>query len=90
MEGFDKEFSKQIDKGSALCLVCWRVSEWIGAPSDDLRKTVDEYNHFCDRRYDEIFVKDLQYLQALRTPPFYVAKFGGAILETMGGIKDKV
>ena len=88
MDGLDKEFNKQIDKGGALMSDSWEeISEWIGAPRDALRNTVDEYNEFCDRRYDEVFVKDPQYLQALHTPPFYAIKFSGAILGTMGDIK---
>lgn len=88
MEGLDIEFKKQIDKGGAFMSESLEeISEWIGAPRYSLRKTVDEYNLFCDQRYDEIFVKDPQYLQALRTPPFYAIKSGGAFLRTMGGIK---
>jgi len=88
MEALDKEFSEQIDKGGAFVSKSLdEISEWIGAPRDALRKTVEKYNEFCDRRYDEIFVKDPQYLQALRTPPFYAIQFSGAILGTMGGIK---
>ena len=48
---------------------------------------MDEYNEFCDCRYDEVFVKDPQYLRALRTPPYYVIRFSGALLVTTGGIK---
>jgi fumarate reductase flavoprotein subunit len=88
MEGLDKELNKHIEKeGAFKSESLEEISEWIGAPRDALRKTVDEYNAFCDRRYDEIFVKDTQYLQALRTPPFYAIKFSGALLGTMGGIK---
>jgi fumarate reductase flavoprotein subunit len=88
IEGLDEEFSKQINKGGAFMSASLEeISEWIGAPRNALRRTVDEYNGFCDRRYDETFVKDPQYLQALRTPPFYAIKFSGAILGTMGGIK---
>lgn len=88
MEGLDKELKKQIVTGSVLKSDSWEeISDWIGAPRESLRKTVDEYNGFCDRQYDEIFVKDPQYLRPLRTPPFYAIKFSGAILVTMGGIK---
>jgi fumarate reductase flavoprotein subunit len=88
MEGLDKEFGQQIDKGGAFVSKSLEeISEWIGAPREALRNTVDEYNEFCNQRYDEIFVKDPQYLRPLRTPPFYAIKFSGAILGTMGGIK---
>ena len=85
MEGLDKEFSQQIDKGGAFSSESLEeISEWIGAPREALRNTVDEYNGFCDRRYDEIFVKDSQYLQALRTPPFYAIKFSVPFLGPWG------
>ena len=88
MEGLDKEFSRQIDKGGALVSESLEeISEWIGASREALRNTVHEYNGFCDRHYDQIFVKDPQYLWPLRTPPFYAIKFSGAILVTLGGIK---
>jgi fumarate reductase flavoprotein subunit len=88
MEGLDKELNRQIEKGGAfMSESIEEISTWIGAPRDALRRTIDEYNVFCDLRYDEIFVKDPQYLQALRTPPFYAIKFSGALLGTMGGIK---
>jgi fumarate reductase flavoprotein subunit len=88
MEELDKEFTKQVNKGGAyISESLEEISTWIGAPAEALEKTVDEYNMSCERRYDEIFIKDPQYLQALRTPPFYAIKFRGALLGTTGGIK---
>lgn len=88
LEGLDKEFEKQIGKGGAfISKSIDEISEWIGAPKGALKKTVKEYNQFCDKGYDKIFVKDRQYLQTLRTPPFYSIKFSGAYLVTTGGIK---
>lgn len=88
MSDLDDEIRKQVEKGGAFVSESWEaVSEWIGAPSDALRNTVNEYNKSCDQHYDEVFVKDPQYLQALRTPPFYAIRAGGAVLGTTGGIK---
>ena len=88
MVGLDEAFRKQVEKGGAFVSESLEeISKWIGAPSDSLRKTVDEYNKSCDQHYDELFVKDPQYLQALRTPPFYAIRAGGAVLGTTGGIK---
>ncbi len=88
LEGLDNEFKKQIKKGGAFSSESLEeISEWIGAPRDALRKTVEEYNRSCDRHYDEIFVKDPQYLRALRIPPFFAIRSSGAFLGTMGGIK---
>jgi len=88
IKDLDKEFDKQISRGGAFISESLdEVSEWIKAPRDAIKKTVDEYNLFCDRRYDETFVKDPQYLEPLNTPPFYAVRFRGAILGTTGGIK---
>jgi fumarate reductase flavoprotein subunit len=88
IEGLDRDFARQVGKGGAFISESLdEVSKWIGAPSDSLKKTVNEYNLSCDRRYDEIFVKDPQYLEPLKTPPFYAIKFRGALLGTTGGIK---
>jgi fumarate reductase flavoprotein subunit len=88
MEDLDSNFKKQVDKGGAFISESLEeISEWIGAPRDALANTVDEYNKCCDLRYDEIFLKDPQYLQPLRTPPFYGIRFSGALLGSSGGIK---
>lgn len=88
MEDLDLDFKKQVDKGGAFISESLdEISEWIGAPRDELAKTVDEYNRCCDTRYDEIFLKDPQYLQPLSTPPFYGIRFSGALLGSSGGIK---
>ncbi len=88
LEGLDREFKKQIQKGGAFMSDSLEeVSEWIGAPRHALQQTIEEYNRFCDRRYDEVFVKDPRYLQPLKTPPFYAIRSSGAFLGTMGGIR---
>jgi fumarate reductase flavoprotein subunit len=88
MDHLDQELKKQIQKGGALVSESLEeIAQWIGAPKDSLRKTIDEYNGFCDRRYDDMFVKDPQYLKALRTPPFIIIRASGALLVTTGGIK---
>jgi fumarate reductase flavoprotein subunit len=88
MEKLDKEFTKQVNKdGAFISESLEEIAGWIGAPAEVLKKTVHEYNRSCDRSYDETFVKDPQYLQALKTPPFYVIKFRGTLLGTTGGIK---
>lgn len=88
LKNLDRDFEKQIQKGGAMISESLEeISEWIGAPPAALGKTLAEYNTFCDRRYDEIFVKDPQYLHPIQHSPFYAIRFSGAFLGTMGGIK---
>jgi fumarate reductase flavoprotein subunit len=84
----DKEIFKQVNRGGAFVSESLdEIAQWIGASGSVLAKTIEDYNQSCDRKYDEIFVKDPQYLESLRNPPFYAIRFRGALLGTTGGIK---
>jgi fumarate reductase flavoprotein subunit len=54
---------------------------------ETLQATLDEYNHYCDQRHDELFAKDPRYLRAIKGPRFYAVKAQTVFLRTMGGIK---
>ena len=75
-------------KGTAKISGSWdEIAEWIGATPDTLKTTVDEYNGYCDRGYDEVFAKDRRFLTPLRTPPYYAMRCYPGCLGTIGGIK---
>ncbi len=63
------------------------IARWIGASPKVLKATINEYNRFCDRGHDEMFVKDRKFLVPLRTPPYYALKCYQGFLGTIGGIK---
>jgi fumarate reductase flavoprotein subunit len=63
------------------------MAQWIGCDPEVLQNTVDEYNSFCDRGHDEIFVKDPVYLRPLRRPPYYAVRCNSGFHDTMGGIE---
>ena len=48
--------------------------------------TIDRYNSFCDRGYDEDFVKEKRHLAPLRTPPYYAVHFRPIWIETVGPV----
>jgi fumarate reductase flavoprotein subunit len=48
---------------------------------------VDEYNAFCRKGHDDLFIKDPRYLRELKGPKFYAIKAYTSSLGTMGGIK---
>jgi len=88
MEELERDFTRQAGKGGAFISDSLEeIARWIGAPKESLEKTIDEYNLSCDRGYDEVLLKDSQYLETLRTPPFYAIRFRGALLGTTGGIR---
>lgn len=63
------------------------LAEYIGAKPEVLKATVERYNSFCDKGYDEDFLKDKQFLIPLRTPPFYAVLGRQGFDSTLGGIK---
>ena len=32
---------------------------------------VNQYNQFCDKKHDDVFLKNPEYLEPVRKPPFY-------------------
>jgi fumarate reductase flavoprotein subunit len=63
------------------------IARWIGADPKVLRAEIEEYNAYCDRGYDEIFVKERKYLKPLRKPPYYAIRCITSLGGTTGGIK---
>jgi fumarate reductase flavoprotein subunit len=51
------------------------------------KKTVEEYNRFCEKGHDDQFAKDPEYLRPVKTPRFYAFKCYMNFLGTLGGIK---
>jgi fumarate reductase flavoprotein subunit len=85
---FEKKLQKEIERGKVKRSNSLNeIAEWIGASPGVLKKTVEEYNRFCEKGYDEHFVKDPRYLIKLDTPPYYTIKCGVGMLTTIGGIK---
>ena len=52
-----------------------------------LKATVDEYNGYCVKGYDELFAKDPLFLRSLIGPKFYAFKVRTVSLGTLGGIR---
>lgn len=63
------------------------IADWMGADPKILNTTVAAYNRFCDRGYDEDFLKERIYLKPVRKPPFYLIPGNVSILVTHGGVR---
>jgi len=84
----EKELRLEADKGAVKISDSWEeIARWIGATPEVLITTIEEYNFFCDKRYDQMFVKNPRFLLPMRTPPYYAIKCCQAFLNTIGGIK---
>ena len=63
------------------------IAVWIGAAPERLKRTIDEYNSFCDKGHDDLFAKEKRLLVPLRTPPFYALKFHPLMIDTAGPVR---
>lgn len=62
------------------------LAEKAGIDAENLKKTVSDYNYFCDFR-DEEFFKDPRYLRPLFKAPYYAAAVHPGGYGTVGGIR---
>lgn len=59
----------------------------IGVDPEALQETVDTYNGYCANGFDEQFLKDPAYLDAMDEGPFYAFEVYNGYFCTVGGIK---
>jgi len=58
-----------------------------GIDLDGLKRTVEEYNGFCDQGFDSIFNKSHYLLRPIKTPKFYAGRLIPGAYGSLGGIK---
>jgi fumarate reductase flavoprotein subunit len=58
-----------------------------GIDFDGLKRTVEEYNGFCDKGFDPIFNKSAKLLRPVKRPKYYAGKFLPGAYGSLGGIK---
>ena len=89
LRNFDVELKQVLEQGDKDIFVADSLEELAvktGINLDGLRKTVDEYNKFCETR-DELFNKRYIYLKPVKQPKFYAAKLFPGAYGSLGGIK---
>ncbi len=88
LPGLVREVHKQAGKGDLVISNSWdEIAGWIGADPQVLKGTIDEYNAFCDDKYDALFAKERRYLLPLRVPPYYAIRGHLGLCDAYGGIK---
>jgi fumarate reductase flavoprotein subunit len=90
LTGFDDELKEALAKKNRNLFVAETIEDLalkMETPPVVFRKTVEEYNRFCERGYDQAFAKDRLYLRPVEDPPFYAFKCFCDFCGTNGGIK---
>jgi fumarate reductase flavoprotein subunit len=90
VENLDALIKSTLDKGYKDMFVAGSLDELAaktGIDPDGLKKTVEEYNGFCQKGFDPIFNKKHELLRPIKTPKFYAARHLPGAYGTLGGIK---
>jgi succinate dehydrogenase/fumarate reductase flavoprotein subunit len=87
---FEDELKHALAKGNWNVLVADTIGDLaaaMGVAPDVFKRTVEEYNGFCEKGHDDHFVKNRIYLRPVMKPPFYAFKCFLDFVGTNGGIK---
>jgi fumarate reductase flavoprotein subunit len=86
--GIEQDLEEAVARGSCCISDSWaEIAEWIGATPEKLDAAIKQYNDFCKKGHDDLFAKDVSFLKAIKTPPFYACRSYPGFLVTIGGIK---
>jgi fumarate reductase flavoprotein subunit len=58
-----------------------------GINSEGLKRTVEEYNGFCEKGFDPVFNKSHHLLRPVKKPKFYAGRLVPGAYGSLGGIK---
>lgn len=87
---FDDEVERALEKKNWNVFKADTIEELttkMNVPPEAFQRTVDDYNRFCEKGYDDEFAKDRIYLRPVKIPPFYAFKCYVDFCATHGGIK---
>jgi fumarate reductase flavoprotein subunit len=90
IENFSRRIEEVLAKGYEHLFAADSIealAEKTGIDPDGLSRTIEEYNQYCEKGYDELFNKNHRYLRAIRTPRFYAARHFPSAYGSLGGIK---
>lgn len=86
----DTKIKAAVEEKNPFIFVADTLDELVNKMGIDraiFKKTVEEYNRFCEKGHDDQFAKDPEYLRPVKTPRFYAFKCYMNFLGTLGGIK---
>ncbi len=81
---------KSIEEGSPHVFMEDSISELaddIGVDPDTLQETIDRYNGFVEKRYDEDFFKDRRFMRPVKKGKLIAARLGVGHFISIGGLR---
>lgn len=87
---FDGEFEKEQAKNRGFVFKSDTIdglAKEMGMDPATLKATIEQNNHFATQKRDDVFNKNMEYIRAVKTGPFYAVSMRPAALGTLGGVK---
>ena len=89
-ENFDSLLKAHLDKGFKEIVTADSIEELAaktGIDAAGLKRTVEEYNSYCEKGFDPVFNKKHELLRPVKAPKFYAGRFLPGAYGSLGGIK---
>jgi fumarate reductase flavoprotein subunit len=89
-ESFDALLKAHLDKGFKEIVMADSIEELAvktGIDAEGLKRTVEEYNGYCEKGFDPVFNKKHELLRPIKAPKFYAGRFLPGAYGSLGGIK---
>ena len=87
LENLYNGVEREIQGGRArICNTIEELAEYVGCDSQTLKETIERYNFYCERNYDNDFLKKKEFMHPVSTPPYYIFDGPGGIDTCVGGI----
>ena len=87
IEGDMRKLMAQGNKHVFIAETIEELARQAGIDSASLKKTVDKYNSYCQKGYDDQYNKNPKYLRPVKKPKFYGVRVFNTAYGTSGGIK---
>ncbi|MGV8083090.1 MAG: FAD-dependent oxidoreductase [Coriobacteriia bacterium] len=89
-EDWRDDFAAAVKRGAIKkCDTIAELAKALQLDPDVLQGAVDHWNELCEKGEDTdlLYPYPAEWLQALKTPPYYGARIGGSIGKTMAGLR---
>ena len=88
IDGLDEKVAAAVEDGSFITAdTLEELAEKIGVPAENLTKTVERYNGFCDAGEDPDFGVPERFLSSVKDGPFYACNVSAWLLALPYGLR---
>ncbi|NMM61690.1 FAD-dependent oxidoreductase [Clostridium sp. P21] len=87
---FDEQVKKAVESSlESICVASSieEIAKHFYMDADNFKKTIEEYNFYCDQNHDQLFNKNAKFLRPIRGNKLYAVRIAPSAYGSLGGIK---